>query len=88
MEIGNPLLIYRATGDVIKSFDAMEERIFPLGWRRVPSNDYSFRVYKKKRNILRLPDDWNHLREFHLIEIVIKSGCAFETRITTSDDLN
>lgn len=87
MEIGKPLLIYRATHEVIKSFDAMEEKIYPLGWRRVPSDDYSFRVYKRKRNTIRLPDDWDHLLEFHLIDIVIQSNCAFETRITTSDDL-
>jgi hypothetical protein len=88
MEVGKPLLIHRATGEVIKSFDAMEEKLYPLGWRRIPSDDFAFRVYKKKRNVIRLPDDWNHLQEFQLIEVVIKSGCAFETRITTSEDLN
>lgn len=88
MEIGKPLLIHRATNEVIKSFDAMEEKIFPMGWRRIPSDDYSFRVYKHKRHILRLPDDWEHLEEFHLIEIIIETGCSvFETRVTTSDDV-
>jgi len=52
------------------------------------SDDFALRVYKKKRNVKCLPDDWNHLQEFQLIEVVIKSGCAFLTRITTSEDLN
>lgn len=88
MEIGQPMLIHRATQEIIKSFDAMEEKIFPLGWQRVNLEDYNFRVYKLKRNVIRLPDDWDHLSEVNLTQLVIRCGCAFEVRIATSDDVN
>lgn len=88
MEIGKPMLIHRATQEIIKSFEAMEEKIFPLGWQRVPCEDYNYRVYRYKRNLIRLPDDWHHLSEVNLLQLVIKCDCAFEVRTATSDDVN
>lgn len=86
MSHGRKQLVYRASNTVIDSFEAMEEKLFPLGWRRKEGGNPSVRVYQHHRSTITLPDDFLHLSEIELYDIVAHSKAAFELQdISTSE---
>lgn len=78
------MLVYRATNEVISSYEALENKLFELGWERCPSRDPLLRQYYRRENgpyLLTLPTvEFQSLKPIHLYDIVVQSRTAFEVR--------
>ncbi|KAH7351829.1 hypothetical protein KP509_19G016400 [Ceratopteris richardii] len=78
------MLVYRATNEVISSYEALESKLFELGWERCPSRDPLLRQYYRRENgpyLLTLPVvEFHCLKPIHLYDIVVQSRTAFEVR--------
>ncbi|KAH7445494.1 hypothetical protein KP509_01G011600 [Ceratopteris richardii] len=79
------VLVYRATNEVISSYDTLESKLLVLGWERCRSSDPLVRQYYRPENgpyLLTLPvmDYFQNLKSVHLYDIVVQSRSAFEVR--------
>ncbi|EFJ11889.1 hypothetical protein SELMODRAFT_122532 [Selaginella moellendorffii] len=76
-------LVYRATNEVITSFDLLEDKLFALGWERCDSEAEESRQYFRSVNgpyFISLPADFTKLKTTHMYDIVVQSRTAFEVR--------
>ncbi|MCO5604425.1 hypothetical protein L7F22_058590 [Adiantum nelumboides] len=80
------LLVYRASDEVISSYDALEAKLFALGWERDTECFVGIRRYHRTESgpfsqLLVLPNlEFRHLKTIHLYNIVVQSRTAFEVR--------
>ncbi|KAH7285109.1 hypothetical protein KP509_33G013400 [Ceratopteris richardii] len=80
------LLVYRATDEVISSYEALEAKLFALGWERNTSCSVTVRRYHRTETgpfsqLLVLPNlEFRHLKTIHLYNIVVQTRTAFEVR--------
>lgn len=78
------MLVYRATNEIISSFEGLEKKLFELGWERCPGRDPLLRQYYRPQNgpyLLTLPaTEFHSLKPIHLYDIVVQSRTAFEVR--------
>ncbi|XP_008777768.1 flowering-promoting factor 1-like protein 3 [Phoenix dactylifera] len=75
------VLVHVPTGEVITSYELLEQKLAPLGWERYHSNPELVQFHQRSSvHLISLPRDFSRLTSVHMYDVVVKSRNVFEVR--------
>ena len=78
----NKVLVYLPTGQVISSYEILEQIIKSLGWEMYFGADTSLYQFHRKNSIdlISLPSEFSKFTSIYMYDIVVKNPNVFQVR--------